>query len=105
MHIAAGLGRLEMLKVLVAHGANLGVPDHQVGAGLGVRVLIHPHPRGTAPCTGRHARATHQSFDSSWTTASTSTSRTRSVPRSLSACLAMFLSLLFTCSVPSSLFA
>jgi len=29
VHIAAGLGRLEMLKVLVAHGANLGVADQQ----------------------------------------------------------------------------
>ena len=29
VHIAAGLGRLEMLQVLVAHGANLGIMDQQ----------------------------------------------------------------------------
>ena len=48
VHIAAGLGRLEMLKVLVAHGANLGVPDHQVG-GLRGRLLITLHTWEVTP--------------------------------------------------------
>ena len=34
VHIAAGLGRLEMLKVLLSHGANLGAVDSAGDSGV-----------------------------------------------------------------------
>ena len=34
VHIAAGLGRLEMLKVLLSHGANLGAVDSAGDSGM-----------------------------------------------------------------------
>ena len=34
VHIAAGLGRLEMLKVLMSHGANLGAVDSAGDSGM-----------------------------------------------------------------------